>query len=213
MRTVKTPIRKARKPSQQRAHATVEVILEAAARILERDGSWHGFSTNRIAREAGVSIGSLYEYFEGKDAIVKALCERHVARVKALMDLAFDELRGASIEHAVAHVLDGLFLLHDARPDLQRTLHLEFPRQFGLDPLIESDRYIEAKLVDWLAERWPGVARSELSARAFVAIRAGRTVTIHAFAEGLPAERKAQVRAVIIETITRLLASPRAPSG
>jgi AcrR family transcriptional regulator len=58
--------------------ATVDAILEAAARILERDGLGRAFGTNRIAREAGVSIGSLYEYFEGQDAIVRALCDRHI---------------------------------------------------------------------------------------------------------------------------------------
>ena len=56
--------------------ATVEAILEAAARILEREGLTRLFGTNRIAREAGVSVGSLYEYFDSRDAIVRALSER-----------------------------------------------------------------------------------------------------------------------------------------
>lgn len=199
---------KARKPSQQRAHATVEAILEAAARIVEREGVGRGFGTNRIAREAGVSIGSLYEYFEGKDAILRAIGERHIQRVRALMDQAFAELRDAPLDQAVAYVVDGLFLLHGARPALQPPLHHEFSRQLGLDPFIESDRYLERKLTDWLVERRPEVDRDALAARAFVAIRAGRSVIIHAFAEALPPERAGSVRTVLKETLVRTLDSP-----
>ena len=54
-------------PSQQRAAGTVAAIIEAAAQVLETEG-FEGFNTNAIARLAGVSIGSLYQYFPGKDA-------------------------------------------------------------------------------------------------------------------------------------------------
>ena len=205
MRRPKPAPKSARKPSQERAVATVEAILEAAARILERDGLGRSFGTNRIAREAGVSIGSLYEYFDGRDAIVSALCQRHVTRVKTLVDHAFVELQHAPIETAVGLFVDALFALHAHRPALQVTLHHEFPLRLGLQPFIDSDRYIEAKLVDWLAERDPA---ADLATRAFVAIRAGRAVTIHAFAEGLPEERKARVRlavkALLVGALERL---------
>ena len=63
---------KARKvPGQARSQETVSVILEASARILESDGL-RGFNTNAIAERAGVSVGSLYQYFSNKDAIVLA---------------------------------------------------------------------------------------------------------------------------------------------
>ena len=56
-----------KEPRQERARATVEAILEAAARILDRQG-WKGFTTNAVAEVAGVSIGSLYQYFPNKAA-------------------------------------------------------------------------------------------------------------------------------------------------
>ena len=155
-----------------------------------------------------MSIGSLYEYFDGRDAIVSALCQRQVTRVKMLVDHAFVELQHAPIEAAVGLFVDALFALHAHRPALQVTLHHEFPRRLGLQPFIDSDRYIEAKLVDWLAERDPAADRADLATRAFVAIRAGRAVTIHAFAEGLPEERKARVRlavkALLVGALERL---------
>ena len=59
-------------PGQARSQETVNIILEASARILESDG-FRGFNTNAIATKAGVSIGSLYQYFPNKDAIILAL--------------------------------------------------------------------------------------------------------------------------------------------
>ena len=62
--------------SQERSRATVEAILEATARILIREG-FDKASTNRVAEVAGVSVGSLYQYFPSKDALVAALIARH----------------------------------------------------------------------------------------------------------------------------------------
>lgn len=64
-----------KRPLQSRAVATVAAIIEAAAHILEKDGL-DGYSTNAIAERAGVSIGSLYQYFPNKDAITRALIAR-----------------------------------------------------------------------------------------------------------------------------------------
>ena len=66
-----------RLPRQRRAIATVDAILEAAARILI-DTGYASASTNRIAERAGVGIGSLYEYFPGKEAIFAELRRREM---------------------------------------------------------------------------------------------------------------------------------------
>lgn len=208
MKRSKSPSKSARKPSQERAKHTVDAILEAAARIIERDGLGRSFGTNRIAREAGVSIGSLYEYFEGKDAIVTALCALHVARIRALVDSAFVELRDVPAPAAVARFVGALFAIHSARPGLQRALNHSFPLLHGLEPFIASDQYIEEKLVDWLVARRPAVDREEHRARAFVAIRAGRNVTIHAFAEELSEERRERVRITVEAMLLRVLDVP-----
>lgn len=64
-------------PRQARSKATFQAILDAAARILIRDG-YDGLNTNRIAEVAGVGIASLYEYFPGKEAVVATLAEREL---------------------------------------------------------------------------------------------------------------------------------------
>ena len=72
-----------KEPRQRRAEETVAVIVEAAARILEEKG-FEGFNTNAIAEKAGVSIGSLYQYFASKNALLSAVIEREAAPLLAV---------------------------------------------------------------------------------------------------------------------------------
>jgi AcrR family transcriptional regulator len=89
-----------KKPAQQRSRETVRAIVAAAARILKRDG-YEGTNVNRVAELAGVSIGSLYQYFPTKEALVAAvaqdLAERTVAVFQeGIVDFAFLPLRDAA---------------------------------------------------------------------------------------------------------------------
>jgi AcrR family transcriptional regulator len=79
-----TPLEPRKTPAQSRAVETVAAVLEAAARILEERG-FAGYTTNAVAERAGVSIGSLYQYFPGKDAVTAALIERETATLLADM--------------------------------------------------------------------------------------------------------------------------------
>lgn len=74
-----------KRPHQQRSAATVDAILEAAARILERRGL-DALTTNAVAALAGVSIGSLYQYFPGKAAILAELIRRERLILLASID-------------------------------------------------------------------------------------------------------------------------------
>lgn len=67
-------------PVQDRSRQTVERILQAAARIFDEEG-YRGTTTNRVAEAAGVSVGSLYQYFPNKDALLVALAEHHVEEI------------------------------------------------------------------------------------------------------------------------------------
>ncbi len=68
-----------KRPRQARAQASVDAIVEAAAHLL-RERGWAALTTNHIAARAGVSIGTLYQFFPGKEAIVAALAERTIRR-------------------------------------------------------------------------------------------------------------------------------------
>lgn len=81
------PLRK--RPSQTRALRTVDTLFEAAARILASEGE-AGFTTNRIAERAGFSIGTLYQYFPSKEAIVVAMVRRQRERVMRELEALLD---------------------------------------------------------------------------------------------------------------------------
>jgi len=85
--SVDNPLRKT--PSQTRALRTIDTLFEAATRILASEGE-AGFTTNRIAERAGFSIGTLYQYFPSKEAIVVALVRRHRDRVLRELDVMLD---------------------------------------------------------------------------------------------------------------------------
>jgi len=103
------PASKRRIPRQQRSTATVDAIFSAAVQILEREGQ-EAFNTNRIAAVAGVSIGTLYQYFADKDAILHGLAQRETARIRSAIkdQLALPwpaSLR--AIVHTVLYAFDG----------------------------------------------------------------------------------------------------------
>lgn len=88
-------------PAQQRSHAAVEAILEAAAQLLERDGE-RGFNTNAVAERAGVSIGTLYRYFPDKRSILTALARREMDLVNAaIVSLLKRETEGIAVDRAI----------------------------------------------------------------------------------------------------------------
>lgn len=86
-----SPLRPRKQPSQARSKQTVACILEGAARVFRREG--FAATTNRIAEAAGVSIGTLYEYFPNKESLLVALSECHLAEAESGVDSA---LRDAS---------------------------------------------------------------------------------------------------------------------
>jgi AcrR family transcriptional regulator len=91
-------------PKQERSRATMEAIVEAGARVLVERG-WAGTSTNRIAAKAGVAIGTLYQFFPSKEAIVGALVDRHVDGQLALVG----EQLAARPDDPIGAVIEALF--------------------------------------------------------------------------------------------------------
>jgi AcrR family transcriptional regulator len=121
-RRAKAPTELRKAPRQRRSGATFEAIVEAAARILAAEGR-RGLTTNRIARRAGVSVGSLYQYFPNKQAVVRALLERELARASRLRPAVLDDETRPLAERMRAAV-DWFFDAHSGDPRLSRALHV-----------------------------------------------------------------------------------------
>ena len=88
-------------PRQSRSKAMLDLILEAATRVLQRE-SLAGFNTNRVAEVAGISVGSLYQYFPNKAALVTALIDRAQSAIATALEQLVTELDGCSLTEAVA---------------------------------------------------------------------------------------------------------------
>ena len=113
-------------------------ILAAAARVLIAYG-YDGASTNRIADEAGVSPGSLYQYFSDKDAITAAVLDRFVDDVSANVSTVFRSMAGRSAEDGTRAVLATLVNALAPQADLLRIAVEQVPR-FGDAALLARGR-------------------------------------------------------------------------
>jgi AcrR family transcriptional regulator len=123
----KSPPRR-RQPAQRRAQETVEAILDAVIRLLRR-GSVSAITTNNIAETAGVSIGSVYQYFPNKQAIFIALHERHIQQVDHVLRRKIGQSEGKTLDHLVASLLDGMIEVHVSDPELTVLLDSEVPHR------------------------------------------------------------------------------------
>ena len=145
-----------KRPTQVRSTATVGVILETAARILEAEGL-EGFTTNAVAARAGVSVGSLYQYFPGKAALAAALIERETASL--LEDVLRAEALGG-FERSLDAMIAAAITYHMRRPALSRVLDFI---EDGLPPEVRpsSSALFTAAIVRVLSRRLKQPAASE----------------------------------------------------
>ena len=114
-------------PQQDRSKVTVDAILTAAAHILTEDG-YDTASTNRIAERAGVSIGSLYQYFPNKEVIVTALRVRHIDEMAAIVESALNKFVNYPIEVALYELVKACVAAHAIDPTLHQVLNEQVPR-------------------------------------------------------------------------------------
>ena len=179
-------------PRQRRSRATVEAVLAAAAQVFEAHGYAAG-TTNRIAERAGVSIGTLYQYFPNKEALAVALLERHAAegmrRLNEWVGRSVAEPR--SLHDTLLLFVEGMIELHAERPRLQHILLEETPLPARVhDALLAGEREA-AKTVAGLLRFYPEVIHARLAHAAVMAVQTAESLT-HRFAahpgHGLPRE-------------------------
>jgi len=113
-------------PRQARSRALVEAILEATARVLTERG-YAGTNTNLVAERAGVSVGSVYQYFPNKDSLLTALHERHAAEMQAAMETVLEAAQDRGLHGHLAALVHAWLAAHQISPELHRVLEKEFP--------------------------------------------------------------------------------------
>jgi AcrR family transcriptional regulator len=127
----------------------VQAILEAAAQVFQRHGYAAG-TTNRIAERAGVSIGTLYQYFPNKDAILVALVHRHIAESTAALQPHLQRLSsGAHFDDVLPDIVNSMVAMHAVAPGLHRVLFEETQ----LPPTLRTElEELEDRLAELVAQ-------------------------------------------------------------
>jgi AcrR family transcriptional regulator len=194
--TSKRPRRKAK---QARAHETVDAILEAAARVLAQDG-YSAATTNRIAGAAGVSVGTIYEYFARKEEIFEALIERELsAIVGAIRDAGFRP-ESAVDEKLVAVTASAMAAMRYG-PELFRSLD-QVPGAPFRRRLADARRSVIGFVRQILEDGRSDVIVPDLDLAAFVVVSAvegiGGNASSQDFGPRLVAEIRSLLRAYLI---------------
>jgi AcrR family transcriptional regulator len=140
-------LRQRKIPQQRRAAATIASILEAAARILE-EGGVEAYNTNAVARLAGISVGSLYQYFPNKDAVTRALIDREASSLLMVLERIAGSGGGdAGIREMVSAIVTHLM----CRPNLARLLDVQEQKLSLQDLVLRSETQVHSLLRAGLA--------------------------------------------------------------
>jgi AcrR family transcriptional regulator len=178
----KTRLKPRRPPVQQRSRATVEAVLTAAAQVFEERG-YGGGTTNRIAEAAGVSIGTLYQYFPSKEALAVALLERHIEETQRQMREWVGHMLAErhTLHGALEDYIGGMLEVHSQRPRLQHILLEETPLPDHVHRLLLDAEHQLARTMAGLLRTYADAKRPELEHAAYVVIHTVEALT-HRFA-------------------------------
>lgn len=199
-RTLTTPRKNA---SQARSRATVDALVEATARILVREG-FDGASTNRIAEEAGVSIGSLYQYFPSKEALVAAVIDRHQQELMQVARGTLAAVAALPMEQAVRKLVIVAIEAHRVDPKLHRVLAEQIPRIGKLKDLEVFKRENYALFRTYLESHREELRALDPDLAAFVCVTSIEALT-HTAVLHHPEVLADEAAATLVDEATRLI--------
>jgi len=188
---------------QERSRSTVDALLEATARILVKEG-YDRASTNRIAELAGVSIGSLYQYFPSKEALVAAVIDRHTQQVSEVTRKAVVKLAASPIEVAAREFVSVAIEAQRVHPKLHSVLSAQIPRVGRLENIEANLREGYALVRGYLEAHREEIDVADPDLAAFICVTVVEALT-HAAVLRRPdilADAKAQR---FVDDVTRLL--------
>ena len=162
--------------SQERSRATVDALIDATARILVREG-FDKASTNRIAEVAGVSVGSLYQYFPSKEALVAAVIERHQREIMELVRGELSEVASQPIKQGVRTLVAAAIKSHRLDPKLHRVLAEQIPRVGKLEKVETFNRANYSLFKSYLDSHRKEIRTADLELAAFVCVTSIEALT------------------------------------
>jgi AcrR family transcriptional regulator len=188
--------------TQKRSQATVEALLDATARVLTTVG-YDRASTNRIAATAGVSVGSLYQYFPNKEALVAALVARHNREMLDLLREALKEVASLDLATAIAKLVRAAVDAHRVDPALHRVFDEQVPRMGQLAKIGALQGETFQLVRSYLEKRRNEISVRDLDSTTSILVTTVEALT-HQFVIHRP-EAPARDRDRFIDEVTRLV--------
>nr|GAJ35721.1 transcriptional regulator [Bradyrhizobium sp. DOA9] len=198
----KPPTKPRKNASQERSRATVDALIEATARILVKEG-FEKASTNRIADVAGVSVGSLYQYFPSKEALVAAVIDRHNDAIMNVVRAAFAGVADLPIEKAVRRLVTVAIEAHHIDPNLHRVLAEQIPRSGHLAEVEAYSHEIHALVRAYLERHRKEMRKIDPALAAFMCVSTIEAVAHNTVLNGEMMSEK-MVKVLVDET-TRMV--------
>lgn len=194
-------------PLQARSRETVKAILEATTRILGREGLAK-LSTNRIAEVAGVSVGSLYQFFRNKDSIISELLgaslEENIGILLKSVERASAGDGPVELRPFVTELVATAFANFERTGEVQRALIEQAPKLIGLGRMTEFDSRVAPVFLRFLQESGMRI-RPDPELAVYVVMQAIRGVVVSNFMMRPTPERTVKVRAELVELCVRYL--------
>ena len=200
------PLQKPRKlPKQERSQATVSAILIATTRILTEEG-YDKFNTNRVAELAGVSVGSLYQYFPNKESLLYALGEHHANEMAQLAQHHLEDLGDRSILEVLQQIIKAVLAAYAVNPKLYRILHQQVPRSEEMQKL--DDARIEQMLHAFLALHRDQLRPKNLDMTVFIISRTIKALLYDAIADRPNLLKNGELEQELMRMLSSYLISP-----
>jgi AcrR family transcriptional regulator len=139
-----------RSPSQSRSVVTVSAIFEASVQVLLKEGM-HRLTTTRVAERAGVSVGTLYQYYPNKLALLNAVLERHLDGVAQAVEQAARKVHGKPLPTMVEAVVHAFVRAKVEREDEARALYAVAAELGGSALVLQASQRVGGALAQMLA--------------------------------------------------------------
>jgi AcrR family transcriptional regulator len=177
----RSPLQPRKQPVQTRSEATVLAICEASIQVLLAVG-YRKLTTTRVAERAGVSVGTLYQYFPNRQALIRAVLERYLAEMSASIEADCRALKGRSLDEIATGLVDAMIAAKWRRLEVSRAMHEPLVEVGGAE-LVRASAAKGAALVADLLRTCPEIGRVEVEPLAVFLMMACASMLQAAFIE------------------------------
>ncbi len=178
MKSLKKRLTPRKEPNQDRARETVENIVEATAHILEKEG-FEKISTNKIAEKAGVSIGSLYQYFPTKESIFSFMMEKYIHSQTQMIDRIMEERKtNQDLKETVRIIISAIMESKIKQARFQKMFAVKVLSFAGYESLNRQDDHLISVFQKYLEPFEKEVRKENLDISLYFVIQSVKTLPI-----------------------------------